>query len=233
MKIRVMLADDHPIVRHGLAALLASQPDIRVIGEAGDGLEVLENVEKSAPDVLVLDLSLPGLGGLEVIRQSLQKNRHIRIVVLSMYTDIAYIASSFRRGAKAYIFKDTNMDILVHVIRMVMRGETYINPPFSQEQIEAYQNKDTGKLDPYELLTNRERQVLHLVAEGLSNLEIANRLEISDRTAETHRFRLMRKLGLSNPADLTRYAIERGLILPKLHQGAQAGGRQPSNTNQS
>ncbi len=212
----IVLADDHPVVRQGLRTLLEAEQDFAVVGEVGDGLEVADRVEHLRPNVLVLDLMLPGLNGLEVTRQVHQRFPQTRIVILSMYANEAYVLEALRNGATAYVLKEASAAALVHAVREVTAGRRYLSPPLSDNAIEAYvQKTKTGPVDPYEILTTREREVLHLAAEGRSNSEIAVRLGISTRTAETHRANLIRKLGLHSQTDLVRYALRRGILPPE------------------
>jgi two-component system response regulator NreC len=209
----IVLADDHPVVRHGLRALLHAEPGLCVVGETGDGLEVVQLVERLKPDVLILDLVIPGLNGLEVTRQVSRRSPQTHVVILSMHTDEAHVLEALRAGATAYVPKESTSAELVRAIREVIAGRRYLSPPLSEHAIEAYVEKaKTAALDPYDTLTAREREVLHLAAEGHSNAEIAARLSISPRTAETHRAHLMRKLGLHSQADLIRYALRREIL---------------------
>lgn len=208
----IVLADDHRIVRQGLRALLKAEADFSVIGEAGDGLEALDLVRKAGPDVVVLDLMMPGLNGLEVARQ-LGKQAQTKVVILSMYDDEGFVLEALAKGVSAYVLKDSSSSDLVQAVREAAAGRRYLSPPLSDRAIEAYQQiARAGTLDKYETLTTREREVLQLSAEGHTNSEIATRLGISVRTAETHRSRLMHKLGAHTRADLIRYALRRGII---------------------
>jgi DNA-binding NarL/FixJ family response regulator len=209
----IVLADDHRVVRQGLRALLEAEPDFSVVGEAGDGLEALQLIEQLKPNVLVLDLMMPGLNGLEVTRQAGKYSSHTRIVILSMYANEAYVLEALGNGASAYVLKDSSSADLVLAVREAAGGRRYLSPPLSDRAIEAYQEKaKAAALDNYETLTTREREVLQLAAEGNTSSEIAARLGISPRTAETHRTHLMHKLGLHTQADLIRYALRRGII---------------------
>ncbi len=212
-EITIMLADDHRIVRQGLHALLRAEPDFNVIGEANDGLEVLELVRKLNPDVVVLDLMMPGLNGLEAARQLNKQMPQTKIIILSMYDDEGFVLEALTNGVSAYVLKDAGSSDLIQAVREVVAGHRYLSPPLSDRAIEAYeQMARAGTMDKYETLTTREREVLQLSAEGHTNSEIATRLGISVRTAETHRSKLMHKLGVHTQADLTRYAIRRGVI---------------------
>jgi len=209
----IALADDHQVVRNGLRVLLEAEPDFSVVGEAGDGLEAVRLVERLQPDVLVLDLMMPGLNGLEVARQVSQRSPQTRVVILSMYDNEAYVLEALRAGAAAYVPKESTSAELVRAIREAVAGRRYLSPPLSERAIEIYmQRAESAALDPYETLTAREREVLHLVAEGHTNAEIAARLFVSPRTIETHRANLMRKLGLHTQTDLIRYALRRGIL---------------------
>ncbi len=212
-QIRLVLADDHVIVRQGLYALLEAQPDWRVVGQTGDGLEALDLAERLRPDVMVIDLMMPGLGGLEVTRQVRQRAPGTRIIILSMHSGEPYVLEAFRNGADGYVLKASGVADLAQAVREVMAGRRYLSPPLSAEAVEAFAQKVSGAaLDPYETLTARERQVLQLAAEGLSHDEIAARLSISPHTATTHRANLMRKLGLHSQTELVRLAVQRRLL---------------------
>jgi DNA-binding NarL/FixJ family response regulator len=209
----IALADDHPVVRQGLRTVLEAEPDFEVIAEAGDGLEATRLVERLKPSVLVVDIMMPGLNGLEVTREVRHRSPDTRVVVLSMYADEAYVLEALRNGAAGYALKASVSTELVYAMREVAAGRRYLCTPLSQRAIEAYIEKaGSGTQDLHELLTTREREVLQLAAEGCSNPDIAARLGISPRTAETHRINLMRKLSLESQTDLIRYALRRGII---------------------
>lgn len=214
-KTTIVLADDHHVVRQGLRLLLEAEPEFSVVGEVADGLEVTELVERVKPKVVVLDLMMPGLNGLEVARQLRQHSPQTQVVILSMYADEGYVLQALKNGAVAYVLKDATTDQLVKAVREASAGRRYLSPPLSERAIDAYVQRaeTTETLDLYDTLTTREREVLQLAAEGHSNTRIATRLSISPRTAETHRGNLMRKLGLRSQTDLVRYAIRRGMLL--------------------
>jgi len=213
MSVTVLLVDDHPIVRQGLRNLLDSMPDFKVVGEAGDGLQALEMVEKVQPQVLVIDVVMPGLTGLEVTQRVKRQWPAVKVIILSMQNNEAYVVSALKNGASGYILKDTGPEELVDAIRTVVKGERYMSKQLSERIINAYVSKmDEAEVDPYDTLTNREKEVLHLVAEGFTNQEIAERLFISPRTAELHRSNVLNKLGLKNQVDLVRFAIKRGIL---------------------
>lgn len=209
----ILLADDHNIVRQGLRALLQSEPHFRLVGEASDGIEAVRLAERLKPDVLITDLMMPGLNGLEVTRQVTKLLPQIRVIILSMYTNDAYVLEALKNGALGYVLKDSQAADLIQAVKEVIAGNRYLSPPLSERALELYLQKvESVPDDPYELLTTREREVLQLVAEGRTSSEIATRLFISPRTAEGHRANLMRKLGLQNNADLIRFALKRGIL---------------------
>jgi len=215
MTISILLADDHQVVRVGLRALLEAEADFKVIGEATNGLEAKDLLERLRPDVLIIDMMMPQLNGLEVIRQVAQLSPQTRAIVLSMHSNEGYVLEALRHGAAGYVLKQSNMEELVKAVRTVMNGLAYLSLELSQRAIESYREKAENSFkDAYDTLTNREREVLQLAAEGRTNAEIAERLVISQRTVEMHRGNLMRKLNLNNQTELVRYALWRG-ILPK------------------
>jgi DNA-binding NarL/FixJ family response regulator len=223
--LSVLLADDHAIVRQGLRAILQTVPDIRLAGEAADGQEVLRLVERLSPDVLVLDLMLPGLNGFEVARQVRRRVPRTRVVVLSMHADAAYVAEALRAGAVGYVVKDAGIEDLLRAVRAAAAGKRYLSPPLSETALGAFARRAEGEAvpaDPYETLTAREREVLQLTAEGHSGAAIAGRLFISPRTVETHRANVMRKLGVRNQKELIRYALQR----PPTPVGGRWGGEE-------
>jgi DNA-binding NarL/FixJ family response regulator len=210
----IVLAEDHHVVRQALRTLLEAEPAFRVIGEAGDGLEAVQQVEHLRPDVLVLDLMMPGLSGLEVTCQVRKRSPKTRVVILSMHANEAYVLEALRAGATAYVLKESTSMELVRAIHEAIAGRRYLSPPLSERAIEVYGQKTKEAMqDPYETLTTREREVLHLAAEGLTNAEIATRLSLSPRTTEGYRTNLMHKLELRNQTDLIRYALQRGIIV--------------------
>jgi two-component system response regulator NreC len=211
-KTRIVVVEDHQVVREGLRALLETQPDFGVVGEADNGLEVPHVVDHLRPDVLLLDLMLPGLNGMEVIRQVRQGSPTTRILILSMHANESYVLEALRSGAAGYLLKTASSSEMIAAVRAVVAGNRYLSPPLSDRVIEAYAQQALPAADIYETLTSRERVVLQLVAEGHKNTEIASRLCISVRTVESHRANLMRKLNLQGHADLVRYAIRRGLL---------------------
>ena len=210
MSTSIVLADDHVVVREGIRAILSAEEDFEIVAEAVDGLEALEVVEVSKPDVLVLDLSMPALPGREVIKGVESKSPVTRVVVLSMHADEAYVLQALRSGAMGYVIKNAGADELAKAIREAVAGRRYVSPPLSLGGLQVY-DETIGPdfLDPYEALSPREREVFHMAADGYTNKRIATRLEISRRTVEAYRANVMRKLRLRSQSDLIRYAISR------------------------
>jgi DNA-binding NarL/FixJ family response regulator len=216
MTITVLLADDHPIVRAGLQAVLASNPNLQLVGETGDGLKVMPMVARLKPDVLVLDLMMPGLGGLEIAARVRRKAPETRVIILSMHENEAYVVAALQAGALGYVLKKSASGELIRAIEDALEGRQYLSPALSQEALNEYREQldQSHNVDPQKNLTPRERQVLHLVVEGLTNRQVGQRLKISPRTAEMHRANLMRKLGVQSTADLIRYALRLGILPP-------------------
>lgn len=215
MPVTIVLADDHPVVRQGLRAVLEAEPLFSILGEAGDGLDAVDLVATLKPRVLVVDLMMPGLTGLEVTRRVRKESPDTQVVVLSMHASEPYVLEALRNGAGAYVLKNSESEHLVRAVREAAAGRRYLSPTLSERAIAAYgggASAGAGPTDVHDTLTDREREVLHLAAEGRSHREIAQRLGISPRTAEVHRANLMRKLDLHSQTDLVRYAIRRGII---------------------
>ena len=213
MSTTIVLADDHNVVRQGLRALLEGEPDLSIVGEASNGLEAVELAERLRPNVLVVDVMMPGLNGLEVTREVTQRSPLTRVIVLSMHANEAYVLEALKNGAVGYVLKDSCADELVQAVRQARTDRYYLSSPLSERAIASYvQRAKKASLDPYDTLTTREREVLQLAAEGHTSAEIASRLFISARTVETHRANLMHKLGLTNQIDLVRYALRRGIL---------------------
>ncbi|MCH8962366.1 MAG: response regulator transcription factor [Bacteroidetes bacterium] len=211
--IKVVLADDHRIVLQGLKGLLDLEADMSVVAEAEDGIEAIRLVEETQPDVLVVDLMMPGLDGLAVTRQVRQRVSSTQVVVLSMHAAEGYVLEALRYGALGYVLKESDMADLVRAIRYAASGRRFLSTPLSERAINAYAERaQEAATDPYETLTMREQEVLQLTVEGHTRTEAADRLSISSRTVETHRANLMRKLNCRNQTDLIRYALRRGLI---------------------
>lgn len=210
MTVRVVLADDHTMVRQGLRAILESEGRVLVIGEACDGLETVSVVEKLKPDVTVLDLMMPKLNGLEVTRQ-ISKLTHVLIV--SMHANEAYVLEAFRNGAYGYLLKDSTAQELKDAVLIVAKGSRYLSSRLSERAISYYiESTKSSSYEPYETLTSRERQVFQLMAEGLSNNDISVNLSISPRTVEIHKSHVLHKLNLTTQTDIVRFAIRRGIL---------------------
>lgn len=211
--INIVLADDHHIVRQGVKALLQKEPDFSVVGESSDGIGVLTITGQLKPDILVLDLMMPGLNGLEVTRRVAKLSPGTRVIILSMYMNEPYVIEALRNGAYGYILKESSISDLIKAIREVASGRHYLSPPLSERAIQAYLEKaKESSLDLYDTLTTREKEVFQLAAEGHGNTEIASRLFISSRTAETHKANMMRKLCLHTQTDLIKYALKKGFL---------------------
>jgi len=210
--ITVLLADDHPIVRQGLRHLLDGDPEFRVVGEAGDGVEALHLIETLKPDVLVVDMMMPGLNGLEVLRQFKKLSPSTRAIVLSMQSANAYVVEALNLGAEGYVLKDTGPSELANAIHTVVQGNRYLSEKLIERLESTGRKADDAPLDAYQTLTTREREILQLTAQGKSSTEIGEILVISSRTVEAHRSKIMKKLALHSMADLIRYAIKRGIL---------------------
>ncbi|RPH98975.1 MAG: DNA-binding response regulator [Zetaproteobacteria bacterium] len=209
--IRVLLADDHVLVREGLRALLAREPDIQVVAEAGDGREAIRMAQEARPDVVALDLSMPLLNGLDAARQIAAWERPPKVILLTVHAEDRYVLEALRVGVRGYVLKKQAAADLVRAIREVSGGGVYLSPGISSAVVEAIRSPQSA---PEEPLTAREREVLQLVAEGKTTKEIAVLLGVSVKTADAHRTRLMQKLDIHDIAGLTRYAIRRGVIQP-------------------
>ena len=210
MTVTILLADDHHVVRQGLRSLLEMEPDFKVVGEASNGVKAIQMVEQLRPHILVLDLMMPSLNGLEVTRRV---HDLTRVLMLSMHADESYVMEALKSGAYGYLLKDSTATELVQAVTMVSEGRRYLGSPFSEQAISTYmQRARSTPQDPYDTLTAREREVLQLVVEGHSSNEISGMLSISARTVETHRANLMRKLKISSQVELIRFALKRGLL---------------------
>jgi two-component system response regulator NreC len=211
-KIRVMIVDDHALVREGITALLRLYDDVQVVGEASNGSEAIVNAEKLKPDVILMDIAMPGLGGLEATMEIKKRNPEISILVLSQYDDKEYVSRFLKADASGYILKRAVGGELITAIRAVAKGEHYLHSSIASKVIDGYIGKKTESPDPYDLLTDREKQVLKLIAEGNTHKEIASILGISVKTAVTHNTNICDKLGLHSKADLIKFAIQKGII---------------------
>jgi len=213
-KLRIVLAEDHTILREGLRALLSADPAFEIIGEAPDGREAVRCVEKLEPDLLLMDLSMPRMSGMDAIREIKKRYPEIKIIALTVHKTEEYLLATLQAGADGYVLKDATHDELVLAIKNVMGGKSYLSPGVSEKVIEGYLEgkESTRSRSPWETLSQREREVLKLIAEGYKNREIAEDLCISLKTVEKHRANLMKKLDLHNAAALTVYAMQKGLV---------------------
>ena len=207
--IRILLADDHAVVRQGFKMILDAQPDMEIVGEAGNGHEAVELAEKLKPDVVVMDVAMPELNGIEATRRVMEGVAHARVLALSMHKDSVYVREVLRAGARGYLLKDSGAADLVSAVRAVARGEGYLSPAVSDAVLDDYRKHVT---DPIDLLTSREREVLQMLAEGKTNKEIAGVLNLSVYTVDAHRGRIMEKLNLHSINELVRFAVRNGLV---------------------
>ena len=213
MSVTVLLADDHPIVRQGMRNLLDAEASILVIGEAEDGLQTVQMAEQLKPDVVIVDMMMPRLNGLEAIRQITTRVPNTRCIVLSMQSADPYIVQALKAGASGYVLKDSGPSEVIGAIHQVLSGKRYLSPQLSEKLIDLFVAKvEVEVLDPYNSLTAREREVMQLAAEGLSNNDIADQLSISTRTVEQHRQNMMNKMDFKNQTDLIRFALKRGIL---------------------
>jgi two-component system response regulator NreC len=213
--LRILLADDHGIVRRGLKSLLESQPGLSVIGEAADGLEALRLCSELSPDLLIIDISMPLMNGIEVASRAQKLEAAPGVIILSMHADESYIMRALAAGARGYLVKDATDEDLIPAVRAVAAGKPFFSPTVAAVLMEDYvrQLRARGLSDSYELLTDREREILQLLAEGRSNKEVAALLDVGLSTVETHRANLMQKLNLHNTAEIVLYAVRKGLIV--------------------
>ena len=213
-QIRILLADDHNVVRRGLKLLLESQPDFTVVGEAADGRGAVEQAETTHPDVVVLDVAMPNLSGIEAAQRILTSRPQTALVMLSMHSDEGYVLRALKAGARAYLLKDSAEGDLIDAIRAVHAGKTFFSPEISRMLVEDHvrEIRTRGIEDSYELLTSREREILQLLAEGKSNKEVAGMLNLSLYTVETHRRNLQDKLNLHSFAELILFAVRKRII---------------------
>lgn len=212
MTVTILLVDDHPMIRQGLRNLLSGVSDFQIIGEASDGIEAIHKIELTKPDVLVLDLMMTNLNGLEVLSQVKKLSPATHTIVFSMQSADAYIVEALRAGASGYVLKDTGPAEIVAAIHSVLQGNRYLSERLSERLEAAELRVEDAPLDLYQTLTTREREILQMVAEGRSSTEIGDKLVISPRTVEIHRSKLMKKLGMRNQAELIRYTLKRGIL---------------------
>lgn len=211
----ILLADDHHVLREALRVLLETQSDLKVIAETGDGLEAVRLTAAHQPDVLIVDMVMPSLLGIEVARRAKSASPFTHVIVLSMYDTEAYVAESLQAGAIGYVLKKSSSKELIFAIRQALAGIPYLSPPLNERSVQAYMQRtaDSGTSDPLDTLTAREREIFQLVSEGLSSPQVAEKLLIGTRTVETHRANLMKKLGLRSQIELVKYAMRHGELL--------------------
>ncbi len=208
-QIGVFLTDDHTVVRQALAEMIAKEPGFKVVGQCGDGLKVVQQVQATKPDVLVLDITMPGLNGLDLCREITRRMRGLGVLILSMHDDEEFVIRALQNGAAGYLTKDADNDQLLNALRTVAQGESYLGPGISRNVLLRIGRHGS---DAYEQLTTRERQVLQLIAEGQTNREVADSLGLAVKTVDTHRTRLMGKLDIHDQTALVKYALRKGVI---------------------
>ncbi len=213
-RIRILLADDHAVLRAGLRVLLSREPDMDVVGEAASGAEAVQKAEALQPDVVLLDISMPGMDGLEATAQIKQRCARTRVLILTMHEDRHYLLPALRAGAAGYVVKRAADAELIGAIRAIQRGEAFLHPTMARLLVDQYAGQKAAGAAEGQPLSDREAEVLRLIAEGLSYKEMADRLGISVKTVETYRERIKEKLNLASRAELVRYALERGLLRP-------------------
>ncbi len=213
--LRLLVADDHALVRAGMLALLSELPGVTVVAETGDGREALRLIRERRPDIALLDISMPGMNGLEVAARVAQEHPATRVIIVSMHADDESVRRALVNGAAGYLLKNSDRSELELALNAVARGDTWLSPSLTNRVVAAYAQGARAAPDgPFEVLTPRQREVLQLVAEGHSNKEIASRLQVALKTVETHRTELMERLGIHGVAGLVRYAIQVGLVQP-------------------
>lgn len=209
-KIKVLVVDDHAIMRDGIRALLSLHDDIEIVGEASEGKEAIDKVEEFAPNVIVMDIAMPGMDGLEATRRITKRNPRAKVIFLTQYDNKEYVLSTIKAGASGYIPKQAVGSELVSAIRAVCRGDSFLYPSAAAALIEGYRRQ--GEEEPYDRLTEREREILRLIADGHTSREIADMLFVSLKTVLGHRAKIMEKLDLHNRTELIKYAIRKGLV---------------------
>ena len=208
-RIRILLADDHGVVRQGFKMILGAQADMEIVGEAANGREAVEQAERLKPDIVVMDVAMPELNGIEATRRLAESAPHVRVLALSMHKDSVYVRETLRAGARGYLLKDSGANDLVAAVRAVANGEGYLSPAVSNAVLDDYRRHVTNAID---LLTSREREVLQMLAEGKTNKEIAATLNLSVYTVDAHRGHIMEKLNLHSINELVRFAVRNGMI---------------------
>lgn len=213
--LRVLLADDHALFRAGMRALLAGLPDVEVVAEAKEGREALALVESEKPDVVLIDIAMAGMNGLEATSRITKTFPRVKVIILSMHATEAYVLEALRAGAAGYLIKDADTEELALALKAVRRGETYLSPPVSRHVIDEYVRRTGGETNLTDSLSPRQREVLQLIAEGNSTKDIANILNLSVKTVDTHRTQLMERLDIHDVAGLVRFAIRSGIATPE------------------
>ncbi len=213
-RTKVLIADDHAIVREGVRMILAKEPDIEVVGEAEDGRQALDLVEQRRPNVVIMDLSMPGMGGIEATKKVKEQHPGVNVLALTMHEDETYVFQLLRAGASGYVLKRAAARDLVQAVRAAAKGDAFLYPSVARKVVEDYLKRvEAGEeRERYDGLTEREREILTLIAQGLGNQQIAQKLYISIKTVQTHRAHVLEKLGLHDRTELVRYAIRKGLI---------------------
>jgi len=213
-KIKILVVDDHAIVREGVRMILAKEGDLEVVGEAGDGQQALDLTERAQPDVVIMDISMPGMGGIEATQTIRAKHPEVQVLALTMHEDESYVFQLLRAGAAGYVLKRAAAQDLVQAVRAAAKGEAFLYPSVARKVVEDYLRRvESGEeRQRYDGLTTREKEILTLIAQGLSNQQIAEKLFISIKTVQTHRAHILEKLGLHDRTELVRYAIRKGLI---------------------
>jgi DNA-binding NarL/FixJ family response regulator len=216
MLIRVVLADDHSVVRQGLRAWLERSGYVQVVGEAADGREAVAIVEQLEPDIVIMDIAMPMLNGIDATAQITRRNPDTKVIILSMHADESYILRALGAGAKGYLLKESTESDLLPAVQSVRDGKPYFTPSIARLLLEDYMRmlKQNNMQDSYDLLTEREREVLQLLAQGKSNKEVAQILDLSPHTIDSHRTNMMQKLSLHNTAEIVLYAVRKGIIVP-------------------
>lgn len=214
MSVRILVADDHGIVRQGLRSVLCRDVSFEIVAEAADGREAVMLAESLRPHVVIMDIAMPELSGIEATAQICKNNSDVRVIILSMHSDETYLLRALNAGAKGYLLKDSAEVDLVRAVQSVVRGKPYFSPDIAQVMLEDYLRslQQKGLEDSYDLLTDREKEVLHLLANGKANKEVAATLDLSTNTVETHRTSLMKKLNLHNTADIVLYAVRKKIV---------------------
>ena len=216
MTIKIVLADDHAIVRHGLNKSLQQQEDMEVVGQAKDGLSAIQLVRELSPDIVIMDISMPDINGMDATAEVIRDFPNTKVIALSMHSAKKFVREMFKAGASGYLLKDCEFDELANAIRIVMEGKSYLSPEITDVVLDGYVNDETEEQSSvFSILSKRERQVLQLMAEGLTTKQIGLKLHISPKTVEAHRLHVMEKLEIDNVAQLTKYAIQEGLTSPE------------------